>query len=611
MRHFKLIMLVFSAAILITACSTSNDSHYFKAEQGVLDLTGCDLKQNSTIKLDGEWEFYWNSFFSYSDFSKAKPDMYIGVPSTWNEYSINGESLPGEGYATYRLHVKTNFPSGTILGLRIYVFSSAYTLYINERTVASNGKPGKNVSEEVGKYKPQAVFFNIPSNEFDIIIHVSNHQYARGGFWYSMYIGGQEGILSLHDSIMGKEIFLLGALLIISLFYFAIFIMRRELKYCLYFACFCVTTIVALDMVGQYMLLKYLPDISLGTTIFLWYTSANWVLFFLMLYVNEIFKSRFSKIIVRTYLGIIIASQMLFTFTPSAYYTKFGRVSNITEILGVLFIVIIVAIGIRKEKKDGWLNIASMTVVFATYIHDILYWMNLITSSYGEAIYLGLFIFILIQMIIQAKRIRQFYDRKTVAELNFLHAQIKPHFLYNAINTFISISRYDIERARDLLINFSNYLRRSFDFKDLSKTTPLKNEVELAKAYVRIEKARFEEELEVNFGVCDDLEVKVPILILQPVIENAINHGILPKPEGGRVDVAIKTEGNSIKFSVKDNGVGMKIKKGVEPIKNEFGKGVGLSNINKRLKRLYGTGLIINSSPGSGTEVIWFIPIKK
>jgi sensor histidine kinase YesM len=154
-------------------------------------------------------------------------------------------------------------------------------------------------------------------------------------------------------------------------------------------------------------------------------------------------------------------------------------------------------------------------------------------------------------------QLKESVERARASELKFLQAQIKPHFLYNALNTFISISLYDMDKARTLLTEFSSYLRRSFDFRDLSQLVTLKNEVELARAYLEIEKARFEERIEAVFDLPDDLDANVPILVLQPIVENAVVHGILPKNEGGRIEICIREEDSALYFRVKDNGVGM------------------------------------------------------
>ena len=577
-----------------------------------MDLTSAHFEKANTFKLDGEWEFYWDSFLNYSDLQQLKPDLFAKVPSTWNGYSIDGESIPGHGYATYRAHIKTDLPENALLGFRISTFSSAYRLFVNDKLIASNGSIGKSAEEEVGEYRPQAVFFNVPSKEFDIIIQVSNFHYARGGFWYSLYMGNAQGILALQERSLEKEAYLLGAMGIISVFFFAVYLLRRELKYSLYFACLCISMAVAVDSLGQLILFGLLPGLSLNATIFIWYSSSIWVFYFLMLFMHELFKSGFSAAAIKIYFGVTTIFQLLFIFAGTTFYSGWpAHISDIINIIGAVCTVVIIAIGIKKGYKDGWFNIVGIAVALIAYIHDDLYWMNVISASYGELIYIGLFIFLFIQMVIQAKRIKLFYDHKTAAELSFFQAQIKPHFLYNAINTIVSISQYDTDQARSLLINFSNYLRRSFDFKNLRQTVPLKNEIELAKAYIEIEKARFEERLEVEFDVCDAMEVEVPMLVLQPIIENAVIHGVLPKPEGGRIKVSVRTEGKLLLFSVKDNGVGIEPQMTSSVLKREFGSGIGLSNINNRLKKLYGKGFQINSSPDIGTEVTWAIPLKQ
>jgi len=160
-------------------------------------------------------------------------------------------------------------------------------------------------------------------------------------------------------------------------------------------------------------------------------------------------------------------------------------------------------------------------------------------------------------------------------------------------------------------MEFGNYLRRTFDFRDLSQLAPLKNELELVGSYLEIEKARFEERIEVVYDLTADLEVRIPILVLQPIVENAVIHGILPRDEGGRIEISIKREQTALFFKVKDNGIGIEMEKDSNVFRGKLGKGVGLSNIDKRLKKLYGKGLEINSIPGIGTEVTWCVPIGR
>lgn len=200
----------------------------------------------------------------------------------------------------------------------------------------------------------------------------------------------------------------------------------------------------------------------------------------------------------------------------------------------------------------------------------------------------------------------------TRAELKALQAQINPHFLFNALNTIVSLSRDRPEEARRLTINLSEYFRRNLgqnrDF------VTLKEELEHVEAYLAIEKARFEDRLQVVIDVDPALEqLRVPPLILQPIVENAVKHGLLPKREGGTVWITARLLDQRAKITVRDNGVGLKArKKAVLPGAREAGARIGLRNVQERLKNLYGSqgGLRMTPLPEGGVRVDIHLPAE-
>lgn len=605
---FFIVLLLFMLGFLYLK---KGDSEQIEAQNGILDIENWDVEANTPISLNGQWEFYWNQFLTVSEISNSKPDLIVQVPRTWNEYRLDGHELSGEGYGTYKLHVKTGILQGEILGLSIQTFSSAYRLYVDDKLVAQNGNISSTASEEVGEYKPQTVYFSAPSNEFDIIIQVSNHQYARGGFWCPIYIGSQSQITEFDDSILMKNMAIIGAFLIVALFYIASFFLMKENKANLYFGLLCLFAIISYDTSGKLALTKTIPGISLDTVIFVWFSSCTWVMMFALLYMNELFESRFSKIVVRVFLVLDIAIQMFYILAPTSVYTAFGRITNYIEILCMLSAAIIAIMGAIKRKKNGWLNLISLIILLVTVVHDTLYYTNVIQSSYGEIMYVGLFVFLLIQMLIKAISIKEYYENKNAAELRFLQAQIKPHFLYNALNAIISISREDQEKSTNLLVSFSNYLRGCFNFKSTDNQTLLRKEMEHVNAYLEIEKARFDERIEFSIVLPEHLDYHIPVLVLQPIIENAIVHGLLPKPEGGKIELIIMENGSYLEFSVNDNGIGMDSKKILKEKSDGMGNGIALRNIDSRLRKMYGSGLTFVSEKMNGTKVRWRIPIRE
>ena len=188
------------------------------------------------------------------------------------------------------------------------------------------------------------------------------------------------------------------------------------------------------------------------------------------------------------------------------------------------------------------------------------------------------------------------------AEIKALQAQINPHFLFNALNTIVSFIRLNPNRARELIINLSTYLRYNLEIGE--NPVDIYRELEQVKAYIEIEKARFGEKLNIIYNIEDDLDVKIPSLIIQPIVENSIKHGILKGKGEGTVIIEIKkVDTDNIMIVIEDDGVGISkdIIEKVYEDKMEENK-IGISNVNNRLKYIYGEGLKIKRLK-SGTRI--------
>lgn len=193
-------------------------------------------------------------------------------------------------------------------------------------------------------------------------------------------------------------------------------------------------------------------------------------------------------------------------------------------------------------------------------------------------------------------------EENKIAELKALKAQIEPHFLFNALNVIGAYCRTDGEKAKELILNLSNYFRSTLEIEGDFST--LERELVLIKAYVAIEEARFLNRLVVKFEIDENLlNMKFPILLLQPIVENSIKHGILKKIDGGIVSINIQDKENEVLVKISDNGVGF------ENAEKSQSTGIGISNINNRLKLLYGEKYKLDIlSSNSGSSVSFFIP---
>lgn len=193
-------------------------------------------------------------------------------------------------------------------------------------------------------------------------------------------------------------------------------------------------------------------------------------------------------------------------------------------------------------------------------------------------------------------------------ETAFLQAQIKPHFLFNALNTIMTVCRMDPSQAEALLLELSRYLRASFDFDNLKQQVSLGKELELVRSYLAIEQARFGDRLRVVYEIDTGLSSGVPPLTIQPLVENAVRHGVMKKPEGGTVRISVKRDGDGCEVTVADDGIGIPAHTLATIGERRETGGVGLANIGMRLKLLYSADLHVESWPGEGSRVSFRIP---
>ena len=192
------------------------------------------------------------------------------------------------------------------------------------------------------------------------------------------------------------------------------------------------------------------------------------------------------------------------------------------------------------------------------------------------------------------------------ARVDALTSQINPHFLFNTLNTVSALVRFDPDTARTVILKLSNILRRRL--KAQVHFSPLKQELDFVDDYLDIEVVRFgREKLQIRKDIDPEvLEMVVPSMILQPLVENAIRHGIAPKVDGGTVTLRSQRRNGRLRVEVADDGVGI-------PPEKQLGiyeSGIGISNVRERLKVLYGEefSFDINSQPGKGTAIRVEIP---
>ncbi|MCW2847104.1 MAG: histidine kinase internal region [Marmoricola sp.] len=196
------------------------------------------------------------------------------------------------------------------------------------------------------------------------------------------------------------------------------------------------------------------------------------------------------------------------------------------------------------------------------------------------------------------------------AEVRALRAQISPHFVYNSLGAIASFVRTDPDRARELLLEFADFTR--YSFRTHCEFTTLAEELRSVERYLLLEQARFGDRLRVTLSVAPEvLPVAVPFLCIQPLVENAVRHGLAASEGGGHVRITARDQGQECVIEVEDDGIGEDPERVRRALAGDDAlDSVGLGNVDSRLRNAYGDehGLVVETAPGAGTKVIVRVP---
>ena len=281
----------------------------------------------------------------------------------------------------------------------------------------------------------------------------------------------------------------------------------------------------------------------------------------------------------------------------------------------------------RKRVKDmrGWYISASMYALVIPTLWAInlvmggKLWAHWATLGWGFGLTVhGLSVFAgssFFGAAWQAKKIEEIMARESLkvvssekqlmqAQMRLLQAQIEPHFLFNTLATIQGLIGRSPDKANLMMDNFIAYLRQSLSASRSQQGT-VKQEFDLLRHYLELLKIRMGDRLQFDLNFADDLQgVPLAPMLLQPIVENAIKHGLEPKVEGGTVRVSAQRDGAQMVLSVKDNGLGF------SDYADSSGEGVGLSNLRERLAVLYdGQATLTVADANPGTVITIHVPL--
>jgi len=409
LKYFSALTILF--LFFLTACNYHIQKRIPpKAIKGVLDLTDWDFKRDGPVDLSGEYAFYWKQYFNPSDFSKPilpQKTGFIRVPGYWNGYEVNGQTLHGDGYATYRLKILLKTQKEP-LALKILSMGTAYILFLNDQKISSVGIPGIDRESTVPRYFPQVVEFSPETNQMDVIFQVSNFHHRRAGPWEPIHLGEEKEIQEIREDRLCFDLMLFGSIFIMALYHLCLFALRKTDRSFLYFGVFCFLIMLRLLTTGERYLVYFFPNIPWEIVIKIEYLSFYLSVPLLVLFAQSLFPREIPKRIPNLIVPIGIAFSCSVIFTPARIFSYTLQGYQIITIITIMYGLYVLVVASIRKRTGAFVFLLGFIVLALSAINDMMYVEKIIQTGYFVPF--GVFIFIFSQALLLSFRLTKAFE---------------------------------------------------------------------------------------------------------------------------------------------------------------------------------------------------------
>lgn len=432
-----------------------------------------NFSKDGPVNLDGDWEFYWNEFCAVAKSCLPTEPEYIFVPDNWNSFvarKSDGKSIGGKGYATYRLQIRID--SKESLSLRFKRIFTAYKLYINGQLYSEVGQVSKSKTDGVPKYEPQIIDLPLSANGIlDLQIHVSNYHHRRGGIGETIQIGTKKQMQKLREESLNMSLFLAGSLLIMGLYHFGLFLLRKKDLSTFYFGLYCMCMTVVSLLSGEYYLYELIPKLPYrwGITFELFSYCAG--VSFFTFFIRYIFPKDIHVLPIRVIVGYSIVLSTIILFFPPEIFTLLLPAMFLLFLLCCFYVGYVLILSSIRKRDGAIIFLIGFYSFFIFIFNDILFITGVIqTGQYGS---FGFFLFILFQSFFLSTRFSQaFFDVEQLSEdLN------KTNHAYSYFVPTEFLQLLNIEKITDIKLGDLAERELTILFSDIRNFTQISEEM--------------------------------------------------------------------------------------------------------------------------------------
>ncbi len=405
-----ILLLVFSLSFF--SCSNKKPRQQ-SVQKGQIDLQDWSFSKDGFVKLNGEWEFYWNEFIisgNLKDKNNSEP-TYLQVPGLWNGHISSGQEIKNFGFASYKLNIKLNKIEN--LAIKYINASASCSIYANGELLYSSGQPGINKETTIAGYSPELITFIPKSKNLEIVLEVANYHHKKGGQWEPLIIGTKEQTQKHFNRSIFLEIFSAGFIFIMVLFHLTIFSRFPKEKTTLYFAIFAFFISIRFVVDGEFSIFM-LGQFNWAQVLHISYLSFYLAVLFFFLYFKSLFPKEVNNIVSKTIIFISIAFSFSVILLPTEMFSYGMIYFQIFTIVSCFYLFPVLFLAIKNKREGAIFLVIGFFILFLCLIHDTLD-VNEVIHSTPLSSY-GITIFILMQAYFLSVRIRQaLEDNKTLS----------------------------------------------------------------------------------------------------------------------------------------------------------------------------------------------------
>lgn len=603
--------VLFSSLFLCAFFLIRSDDN-MNSKQGLPDMVGTSLNfegyemENRYLKqhMKGEYEFFYNRWIVEEGY-EGDPDAIVSVPHHFSQTALNGRKLTNGGYASYRMYVEGLRP-GTKIWLMNNNFIGGFYAYFNRELVLKYGSHNKTGNATSNGGDDLTLTYLVQDERpIEVVFEVSSSE--QGGLTSPARLCVSTLENNPTSPSLTNNIGFLTLGMTLSLFLFSFIINLGVTKKEFSFSILMVPiTTVAVFSTGVYW--RLLSFINSGHyNLILQFNLISYLLLAAAFYYHLLKTKRMSFSWV--HLGFLIASSVLSIVLFYVFMGTFYQIIPMSLlVLNLLSFAVPLSYGLFENKSNAvYLVLLLSLSVFATCTFFDL--ENLMIAGLEQStsyIFFPVIVCIIVlyrlatmEMSRRLIKALEMEKRQNQIKADALKAQIKPHFIFNCLSAIQATYQKDVKAGERLLTRFSIHLRNNVD-ASVHDLIPFSKELENILNYIELENARRDKKIEVLLDI-GDFDFPLPMLCLQPFIENAFKYSRVEEKKDGYVQIKTFQEKKGYSVLISDNGVGFDKK----DIKDNS---VGIKNAKERLELLSQAKVKIVSKKGSGTHVIIFFP---